>query len=46
VRGDLWALVTRALVLDLVQLGEVGEHDGARCFGIVSAGTFFPIEGQ
>ena len=43
VRGDLWALVTRALVLDLVQLGEKGEHDGARCFGVVSAGSFFPI---
>jgi uncharacterized protein len=43
VRGDLWALATRALVLDLVELGEVGEHDGARCFGVVSAGRFFPI---
>lgn len=43
VRGDLWALVTRALVLDLVELGEIGEHDGARSFGIVSAGSFFPI---
>jgi len=43
VRGDLWALVSRALVLDLVELGEIGEHDGARCFGVVSAGSFFPI---
>jgi uncharacterized protein len=43
VRGDLWALVTRALVLDLVELGEIGEHDGARCFGVASAGSFFPI---
>ncbi len=43
VRGDLWALVTRALVLDLVELGEIGEHDGARCFGVGSAGSFFPI---
>jgi Protein of unknown function (DUF1285) len=41
VRGDLWALVARALVLDLVELGEIGEHDGARCFGVVSAGSFF-----
>jgi uncharacterized protein len=41
VRGDLWALVGRALVLDLVELGEIGEHDGARCFGVVSAGSFF-----
>jgi uncharacterized protein len=43
VRGDLWALVSRALVLDLVELGEIGEHDGARCFGVGSAGSFFPI---
>ena len=43
VRGDLWALVARALVLDLVELGEIGEHDGARCFGVGSAGSFFPI---
>ena len=43
VRGDLWALVSRALVLDLVELGEIGEHEGARCFGVVSAGSFFPI---
>jgi uncharacterized protein len=43
VRGDLWALVTRALVLDLVGLGEIGEHAGARCFGVVSAGSFFPM---
>jgi uncharacterized protein len=43
VRGDLWALVTRALLLDLVELGEMGEHDGGRCFGVGSAGSFFPI---
>jgi hypothetical protein len=43
VRGGLWALVARALVHDLVELGEIGEHDGARCFGVVSAGSFFPI---
>ncbi|MGH6836026.1 MAG: DUF1285 domain-containing protein [Methylocella sp.] len=43
VRGDLWSLVTRPLVLDLVELGEIGEHGGARCFGVASAGSFFPI---
>ena len=43
VRGDLWALVARALVLDLVEFCEIGEHDGARCFGVASAGCFFPI---
>jgi uncharacterized protein len=42
-RGDLWALVTRALVFDLVELGEIGEQDGRRCFGVTSAGSFFPI---
>lgn len=43
VRGDLWALITRAVCLDLVELGEIGEHDGARCFGVASASSFFPI---
>jgi uncharacterized protein len=43
VRGDLWALVTRTLFLDLVELGEIAEHDGARCFGVGSAGCFFPM---
>ena len=43
VRGGLWALVTRTLVLDLVELGEIGEHDGAPWFGVASAGRFFPI---
>ena len=42
-RGDLWALVSRALLLDLVELGEIGEHDGARCFGVGSAGSFYPM---
>lgn len=43
VRGDLWALVTRALFLDLVKLGEIREHDGTRLFGVASAGSFFAI---
>ena len=43
VRGDLWALATRALVLDLVEIGEIGEHDGVRCFGVTSACSFFPM---
>jgi uncharacterized protein len=41
VRGELWALVVRALTFDLVNLGEIGEHDGARYFGVHSAGHFF-----
>jgi uncharacterized protein len=43
VRGDLWALVTRALFLDLAELGEIREHDGACYFGVTSAGCFFPM---
>ncbi|MCI0599622.1 MAG: DUF1285 domain-containing protein [Beijerinckiaceae bacterium] len=43
VRGDLWALATRALSFDLVKLGEVREQKGARNFGVVSGATFFPI---
>jgi len=29
VRGDLWALISRALALDLVELGEIRAHDSA-----------------
>jgi uncharacterized protein len=43
IRGDLWALVTRALFLDLVKLGEIREQEGERLFGIASRGTFFVI---
>jgi hypothetical protein len=43
VRGDLWALVTRAVTLDLVELGEIREHQGVRRFGVVSAGVFFSM---
>ena len=43
VRRALWAKVTRALFFDLVELGEVREQDGARLFGVRSAGVFFPI---
>ena len=43
VRGDLWARVTRALALDLVDLGETrGGGDGS-VFGVAAGGTFFPI---
>lgn len=43
VRRDLWALVTRALFLDLVALGEVRKVDGREMFGVASAGAFFPM---
>jgi hypothetical protein len=45
VRGDLWALVTRALFLDLAGLGETKEHEGELCFGVFSAGVFFVMAG-
>jgi uncharacterized protein len=43
VRGDLWALVTRALALDLVAMAEEREVDGERLFGVGVGGAFFPI---
>ena len=43
VRGDLWALVTRALTYDLVELGEDREVDGATMFGVSAGQMFFPI---
>jgi len=43
VRRDLWALVTRALFYDLVELGEERDVDGKRMFGVVSGGAFFAM---
>jgi hypothetical protein len=43
IRRDLWALVTRALFFDLVALGETRRLDGREMFGVVSAGSFFPM---
>jgi uncharacterized protein len=43
VRGELWALVTRSLTLDLVAMGEEKTSDGAATFGLSAGGTFFPI---
>jgi hypothetical protein len=43
VRGDLWALVTRSIFLDLVELAEVREVAGAEMLGIESGGMFFTI---
>lgn len=45
VRGDLWALVTRPLFLDLVEMGESRDIDGRAMFGIASQGAFFPMAG-
>ena len=43
VRRDLWALVTRALFYDLVELGEERDVDGRRMFGVTSGGEFFAM---
>jgi hypothetical protein len=43
VRGGLWALVTRALTFDLVELGEDRAVDGALMFGVGVGELFFPI---
>ena len=43
VRRGLWALVTRALFYDLVELGEQRAIDGERMFGVVSGGEFFAM---
>lgn len=43
VRRDLWALVTRALFLDLVAIGETRDVNGDKMFGIASAHEFFPM---
>ncbi|MCB8821618.1 DUF1285 domain-containing protein [Microvirga rosea] len=43
VRADLWALVTRALALDLIALGEERAIDGDLQFGVEAGGAFFPI---
>ena len=43
VRRDLWALVTRALFYDLVELGEERDVDGRRMFGVASGAEFYAM---
>lgn len=43
VRGDLWALVTRALMFDLVAMGEERVVAGARVYGVAAGGAFHVI---
>jgi uncharacterized protein len=43
VRGDLWALVTRALTYDLVELGEDRDVDGVMTFAVSIGDQFYPI---
>jgi hypothetical protein len=43
VRGDLWALVKRALFYDLVALGQTERLEQEHWFGVRSSGRFFPM---
>ncbi len=43
VRGDLWALVKRALFYDLVDLGRIERIANEDWFGVRSSGLFFPM---
>jgi len=43
VRGDLWALVTRSLALDLVEFGEERDVGGRPVFALAAGGEVFPI---
>jgi hypothetical protein len=43
VRGDLWALVTRTLALDLIGLAEQRMVEGTDRFGIAIDNTFYPM---
>lgn len=43
VRGGLWALLSRPLLYELAEIGEMREIQGARVFGIESGGLFFPM---
>ena len=43
VRGDLWALVKRALFYDLVALGQTEQVANQDWFGVRSHGLFFPM---
>jgi hypothetical protein len=43
VRRDLWALATRRVYFDLVDLGEERDLEQGRWFGVASRGQFFPM---
>ena len=43
VRGRLEALVSRAVMYDLVELGEILEIDGVDMFSVRSGGVVFPV---
>lgn len=44
VRGGLWARLTRALALDLIDLGEERPIDGRPSFGVAVRGVFYPVD--
>jgi len=43
IRGNLEALVSRSVMYDLVELGEVSAIDGVEMFCVRSAGVMFPV---
>jgi uncharacterized protein len=43
VRGDLWALIKRALFYELVALGQTERITNQDWFGVRSCGVFFPM---
>jgi uncharacterized protein len=43
VRGGLWALASRAVYLELVDLAEARDVDGVEMLGVMSDGVFFPM---
>jgi hypothetical protein len=45
VRGDLWALLTRALAYDLMERAEVRTVNGRDVTGVASGGHFFVMDG-
>jgi uncharacterized protein len=44
VRGDLWALVTRPLMYDLIEMGEERDVSGRPVYGIEAGGMFHVID--
>lgn len=43
VRGELWALVTRALAYDLAEMAELRRIDGREAWGVAAGGAFFEM---
>ncbi|MBM3607111.1 MAG: DUF1285 domain-containing protein [Alphaproteobacteria bacterium] len=43
VRGDLWALASRPVFYELVELGETAMVEGVEMFGVRSQGSFFAM---